>query len=147
MLSIDTNILLYAINTDSPYHLAAFNYLSSIAKRDDVLISEFVLAEFYQLLRNPVAFPKALDNEAACEVIASYRSHPHWQTVGFPPESTPLHDTLWKKVATTPNFARRRFFDLRIALILQSFGVTEFATANTKDFQDLGFQKVWNPLK
>ncbi len=147
MLAIDTNILLYAINTDSPYHLAAFNYLTSIAKRDDVLISEFVLAELYQLLRNPVVFPKALDNATACKVIASYRSHPHWQIVGFPPESKPLHNALWKKIASTPNFARRRYFDLRTALVLQSFGVKKLATANTKDFQNLGFQKVWNPLK
>jgi len=26
------------------------------------------------------------------------------------------------------------------------FGVTDFATANTKDFQGMGFLKVWNPL-
>jgi hypothetical protein len=24
--------------------------------------------------------------------------------------------------------------------------VTEFATSNTKDFRDLGFDKVWTPL-
>jgi len=26
-------------------------------------------------------------------------------------------------------------------------GVTEFATLNVKDFQGLGFQRVWNPLE
>ena len=25
-------------------------------------------------------------------------------------------------------------------------GVTEFATMNVKDFEGLGFRKVWNPL-
>jgi hypothetical protein len=25
--------------------------------------------------------------------------------------------------------------------------VTEFATVNVKDFEGLGFRKVWNPLK
>jgi len=25
-------------------------------------------------------------------------------------------------------------------------GVTAFATANVKDYQDFGFRKVWNPL-
>ena len=25
--------------------------------------------------------------------------------------------------------------------------VTEFATANIKDFEDFGFKRVWNPLK
>jgi len=32
------------------------------------------------------------------------------------------------------------------ALALQAFGVTEFATANIKDFEGLGFAKVWNPI-
>jgi hypothetical protein len=25
--------------------------------------------------------------------------------------------------------------------------VTEFATVNVKDFQNMGFEKVWDPLK
>lgn len=25
-------------------------------------------------------------------------------------------------------------------------GVTEFATVNVKDYQNLGFRRVWNPL-
>jgi hypothetical protein len=28
----------------------------------------------------------------------------------------------------------------------QGPGVTQFATSNVKDFQQLGFEKVWNPL-
>lgn len=27
-----------------------------------------------------------------------------------------------------------------------AFGVTDFATANVKDFEDTGFGKVWNPV-
>ena len=34
----------------------------------------------------------------------------------------------------------------RTALALQAFGVTEFATGNIKDFEGLGFAKVWNPI-
>jgi len=43
-------------------------------------------------------------------------------------------------------FARRRLFDTRTALSLRHHGVTEFATANVKDFGDFGFTRVWNPL-
>lgn len=146
MISVDTNILIYAFSEDCPQHAKAKSFLSKLSRSNDVLLSEFVLAEFYQLLRNPAILPQALDNSAACKVIENYRGHPRWQIVGFPPESTPLHDTLWAKTSSTPDFARRRLFDLRIALILQSFGVKSFATANTKDFQNLGFEKVWNPL-
>lgn len=146
MISIDTNILIYAFSEHAPQHGKAKTFLNQLSESQNVVICEFVLAEFYQLLRNSIILPQSLNNTEACEVIASYRHHPHWQIVGFPPESRPLHDKLWEQIAAKPNFARRRFFDLRIAFILQSFGVTEFATANTKDFKDLGFSKVWNPL-
>ena len=36
--------------------------------------------------------------------------------------------------------------DARLALTLRHHGVTEFATANLKDFEGFGFAKVWNPL-
>jgi len=42
-------------------------------------------------------------------------------------------------------FARRHIIDLRLALTLQHHGVTELATANVKDFEGLGFERVWNP--
>jgi hypothetical protein len=45
------------------------------------------------------------------------------------------------------NFARRRAYDWRAALSMLRQGVTEFATVNVKDFEGLGFSRVWNPLK
>jgi len=59
----------------------------------------------------------------------------------------PINTHKIVEAAAKSNFARRRICDLRIALCLQAFGVDEFATANDKDFEDTGFQKVWNPLK
>ena len=43
-------------------------------------------------------------------------------------------------------FATRRIIDVRLALTLRHHRVTEFATANVKDFAGLGFARVWNPL-
>lgn len=37
-------------------------------------------------------------------------------------------------------------FTQSTALALHAFGVTEFATANVKDFEGLGFARVWNPV-
>ena len=41
----------------------------------------------------------------------------------------------------------RRIIDVRLALTLHHAVVTEFATSNPKDFEGLGFQRVWNPLQ
>ncbi len=145
MISIDANILLYSYAASSPFHVPAKRFLEELTDREDVALSEFILTEFYLLLRNPAVLTHPLDAAAAAAVITRYRRHPHWKTLGFPPRSRELHDALWKQSATR-DFARRRIYDTRTALSLVAFGVTDFATLNVKDFQNLGFQKVWNPL-
>jgi hypothetical protein len=54
-------------------------------------------------------------------------------------------DEVWKHAAKK-DFAIRRIVDLRLGLSLVRAGVTEFATANLKDFDRIGFTRVWNPL-
>lgn len=145
MISIDANILLYSYAMESPFHMQAKGFLEELSSREDVALSEFILTEFYLLLRNPAVLQDPLDAAAAAAVIASYRKHPRWKTLGFPPGSRALHDELWKQAATR-DFARRRIYDTRTALSLTAFGVTDFATLNLKDFQNFGFKRVWNPL-
>lgn len=145
MLSIDANILLYAVNTASPWNESAHAWLTSIQRAEEVALSEFILAELYGLLRNSAVLKRPLAAAEAVEVIQTYRRHPRWRLLGFPAESRPLHDMLWEK-ARAKEFAFRRLYDARTALTLVAHGVTEFATANVKDFEGFGFARVWNPL-
>lgn len=145
MLSIDTNLLLHAFNEDSPVHKEAYRWLTSLEHDDDVAISEFILAEFYGLMRNPAVLTHPLAADQAAEVIQTYRRHPRWRLIGFPVESRPLHDALWQR-ARGKDFAFRRLYDARSALTMTAQGVTEFATTNVKDFEGFGFRRVWNPL-
>ena len=136
---------MYAYNLASPYHRAAYQWMSSIQHDEDVAISEFILAEFYGLLRNPAVLKHPLDADDAVEVIQTYRVHPRWRLIGFPVESRSLHDILWQK-ARRKDFAFRRLYDARSALTMTAQGVTEFATVNVKDFEGFGFRRVWNPI-
>jgi predicted nucleic acid-binding protein len=145
MLSVDANLLLFSYCEASPQHAKARRFIESLSGRDGVALSEFVLTEFYLLLRNPAVLAKPLSAPEAVAVIQSYRRHPRWKILGFPPTSRELHSELWQRAAA-PGIARRRIYDTRTALALRAFGVTEFATANVKDFEGLGFGKVWNPL-
>ncbi|MGH9338035.1 MAG: TA system VapC family ribonuclease toxin [Acidobacteriota bacterium] len=145
MLSIDANLLLYAFNAASPWHRSAAAFLSDLHSRDDVLISELVLVEFYTLLRNPQVVERPLPSSEAVKVISTYRRHPRWRLEGFAPDSLGLHEALWASARGT-RFARRRIYDARLALTLIQQGVTEFATANVKDFEGFRLSRVWNPL-
>ena len=145
MISIDTNILLPAVERTNVAHRAAAAFLMSLNIRDDVAISEFVLVELYCLLRNPAVLGKPLSASAAVDVCEAFRHHPRWQLLGFPAESRAFHDTFWPRIRDK-TFASRTAFDWRLALSLVQQGVTEFATVNKKDFTGFGFAKVWNPI-
>lgn len=145
MISIDANILLFSYSEAAPQHAAARAFIESMAVREDVALSEFILSEVYLHLRNPAVLAAPLGPSEAVAVIQRYRQHPRWHVLGFPPRSRALHSILWK-AAAAPRFARRRIYDLRTAFCLQAFGVTDFATANVKDFENAGFARVWNPL-
>lgn len=145
MISIDTNILFPLAVEDHPQHPQAAAFAESLQARSDVAISEFVLLELYNLLRNPAVMTRPLEAAAAVDVCEAFRQHPVWQILGFPPESRPFHDAFWPRLRQA-DFARRRSFDWRLALTLLQQGVTEFATVNTKDFEGFGFERVWSPF-
>ena len=145
MTSLDSNILLYAFSQASPCHEAARGLLEDLTPRDDVAVSEFVLTELYTLLRNPAVLVRPLAAAAAVDVVQAYRRHPRWMLLGCDPDSRPLYEELWRRAAGAA-FGRRRIHDARLALSLRRQGVTEFATANVKDFTGFGFARVWDPL-
>lgn len=146
MLSIDANLLLYCYSEACPQHAGARAFIEDLSGREDVALSEFVLTELYLLLRNPAVLAKPLTAPEAVAVIQSYRQHPRWKVLGFPPSSRELHTDLWQRAAA-PGIARRRIYDTRTALALRAFGVASFATANVRDFEGFGFVKVWNPME
>jgi toxin-antitoxin system PIN domain toxin len=141
MLGIDTNILAYARLARSPWHGKAKSFLEEVADDTQVVISEQVLVELYLLLRNEKIISPPLSAEAAVRECSLFRSHPRWQLV----DSAGVMDQVWP-LASARNFPRRKIFDVRLAKSLQSHGVTRLATANVKDFENLGFERVWNPL-
>jgi toxin-antitoxin system PIN domain toxin len=141
MISIDTNILAYARIGNSPMHEAAVGFLDNLGASQEVVISELVLMELYLLLRNEKVLSPPLSAPEAVEECNLLRAHPRWQLI----DSADVMKEVWP-LASVEGFARRRIFDVRLAKTLQAHGVTEFATANTKDFEGLGFQRVWNPL-
>jgi len=141
MIGIDTNILAYARVGTAPEHPAAARFLEELGDNSEVVISELVLVELYLLLRNDKILSPPLTAADAVKECQLLRAHPRWQLV----DSADVMKEVWPIVASE-GFARRRIFDVRLAKTLQSHGVTDFATANSRDFEGLGFHRVWNPL-
>jgi len=141
MLSFDTNILFHALHEKSQRHLAAREFILSHQQDTECVLAELVLVELYNLIRNETVTGKVVSPSEGVQLIKGLRSNPAWMIV----ENAPVMAEVWK-LAGKRGFARRKIFDVRLALTLQHHGVTSFATTNLKDFQNLGFRKVWNPL-
>jgi uncharacterized protein len=141
MLSIDTNLLLFSLNRDCREHAKARKFVEACVGRSDVAIAELVLVELYVLLRNAAVIPKPLGPHEAAAVCKPFRTHPRWALV----ECAPVMGRVWDAAARkgTP---RRRIFDARLAYTLLHHGVNELATHNAKDFEDFGFDRVFDPL-
>ncbi len=141
MISFDTNLAAHAANTASPLQRPAYDFIASLATRRDVAICELMLVELYLKLRNPKIFANPMPPAQAVAVCQTYRSNASWMLI----DSAPVMPEVWK-AAGARNFAFRRIIDVRMALTLLHHGVREFATTNEKDFQGVGFDRVWNPL-
>lgn len=145
MTSCDTNVLFVALESSRPGHARARQFLDGHRDDSEFALCELVLMELYVLLRNPVVARHPLSAEAAASLIGELRRNPRWDLLDYPGPEAGIMGQLWER-ASGAGFPRRQVFDLRLGLTLRHHGVTEFATANGKDFQDLGFRKVWNPL-
>ena len=140
-LSADTNLFLYAANPDSPHHDGSALFFSDTIGNYDFIVCELVLVELYMLLRNPAVLPKPLSSKKATEFCTRLRENKSWQHVDY---EQAVSQTLWRWARDT-KAGFRRIIDARLALTLRHHGVTEFATANVKDFGGFEFDAVWNP--
>lgn len=145
MISCDTNILFAATNPDDDHHRLAYDFLCGQSENSEFVLAEQVLIELYGLLRNPVIMKHPLSAREAVSVITAYRSNPVWSIVDVPSDGKVMRE-VWRR-AGSENFARRRIHDLRLAFTLRSWGVTAFYTRNIRDFTDVGFEVLQNPLK
>lgn len=143
MISCDTNILFAACDADATNHTKARTFIEEHSSNKSFCICEQVLMELYCLLRNPIVCSQPLAAADATEVIQVFRTNPFWRIVDLVPGHG-IMDSVWQTAARS-DFAYRRIFDTRLAVILRHHGVQDFATRNLEDFRDAGFRRVWDP--
>jgi len=141
VISFDTNIVVHAANTDSSLHERARAFVEEMGQRKDVVLCDLMLVELFLKLCNEKIFPHPFSPAEAADFCERMRRNRHWRLV----ESAPVMGEVWKR-SRERGFPFRRIIDVRLGLTLRHFRVEEFATTNGKDFQSIGFRRVWNPL-
>lgn len=143
MNSLDTNILIYAINSGCEEHGRAKQvYETMLTNATDWIISDQVLFELYRGLRNSKILERPLSHRQALQQIEFLRE-----------DSGVLHCAyqthFWKHLTQGFIDIERKsahIFDRILAITLLQNGVNTFYTRNTKDFASFNFKTLVNPI-
>ena len=143
MKSIDTNILLYAVNRECPEHTQSLQLVRTALQEPHLwIIADQVWFELYRLLRNPAVLSKPLSAEQAVYTIKWYRQQSGWLSCAWEPDMMTSLLSYWED----ESFPARNSFDLVLAITLAHHGVDMLYTRNTRDFESLNLFKLQNPL-
>ena len=106
------------------------------------IIAEQVLFEYYKALRHPKILSKPLAANAAAAQIRFLREKSGFLVCCY-------QMSLWSDVVTIlskRNFPYQHTHDLILGLTLLSNGVKTFYSRNIKDFIEIGFERLVNPI-
>lgn len=143
MKSLDTNILVHALDRSSPHHEACFPlYESLLRDRNTWILADQVLFELYRLLRNPTVFRNPLTAAQAARTLERIRDGGAAMHCAYEARHWPKVMDLLRRF---PDRKGILVFDAALAVTLQARGVTTFHTRNTRDFRDFGLFDVVDP--
>jgi len=146
MYALDTNLLVYAHNTMSPFHSPAKVFVEQIMTTRDAddnlsvclpaqILMEFLNVITWHRLEAPLPLPDAI------QVVQDYMDT---GVTILHQQSTQL-ETLMKLLASVKS--RKKIFDIALTATLKDNGISGLYTVNTKDFEEFTFLEVKNPLQ
>lgn len=145
MFSIDTNILVYAHNTDSEYNERATAFLEKVLNERDeegsftVCLTAQVLMEFMNVITRQ-NLEKPLSISDAIQVTNDYLETGIKVITQRETQIRTFLDLL-SSVTT-----RKKVFDIALVATLKDHGISGIYTLNVADFKEFDFLKVVNPL-
>ena len=137
MILVDTNVLVYALNVDSPQHpecLAVLQHCATGAM-PGVLVPQ-VLMECYAVITSPRRFTHPALPEQAWGIMRSLSGAIRVKPV---PES--LLDDLDPLLARHP-LRGQDVFDLALVAQMRTHGIRTICTYNTRDFDVAGIRAI-----
>lgn len=141
--SLDTNILVYAADEDAAEHKAASLVVAEmLANPRDWILADQVLYEFYKALRNPRVFEHPLGAREASLRLQFLHSESGVARCCYELSNW---ENVFARLAerdTPPG----RTHDIVLGITLKTNGTDRFFTRNTREFQEIGFHELVNPI-
>lgn len=144
MLVVDTNVLVYAADADSPFHAACRAWLDRRRASSDAWYTTWpILYEFLRVTTHPRVMRQPWNLPAAWSFVRALLASPGLDLLS----PTDRHAAVAERVvAELPELAGNLLHDAHTAILMREHGIRRICTRDT-DFHRFGFLEVVDPLR
>jgi uncharacterized protein len=139
---VDTNILVYAANADSPFHAPCRDHLAGLRARPDAWFLTWGIAyEFLRVVTHPRVLTRPWEVRAAWGFLEDLLASPGLIVL----QATGRHPAVARAVFDElPWIAGSMLHDTRTAILMREHGISRIATRDA-DFRRFPFLEVIDP--
>ncbi len=143
MIVVDTNVLVYASNEDSPWHGACRDWLDHQLRRADAWYTTWpILYEFLRVITHRRVLAEPWSVSAAWKFVEALLASPGLDVL----VPTPRHaDVAGQVFSEIPHLAGNILHDAHTAILMREHGIRRVCTRDT-DFHRFPFLEVVDPL-
>jgi toxin-antitoxin system PIN domain toxin len=144
VFTVDTNVLVYAADADSPFHRPCRDWLERQRSRPDAWYTSWpILYEFLRVATHPRVMRRPWRAAGAWEFVAALLASPGLAVL-IP---TQRHaDVAAEVLRELPHLAGNLLHDAHTAILMREHGVRRICTRDT-DFNQFPFLEVIDPLR
>ena len=143
MLVVDTNVLIYAADEDSPFHSACLTWLENRRIRSDAWYTTWpILYEFLRVTTHLRVMRRPWSIADAWQFVAALLASPGLGLL------VPTHrqaDVAGEVIREIPHLAGNLLHDAHTAILMREHGIRRSCTRDT-DFHRFPFLEVIDPL-
>jgi toxin-antitoxin system PIN domain toxin len=144
VLVVDTNVLLYAVNSTAKFHVPCREWLDRQRRRPDAwYVTWSIVYEFLRVSTHPRILPRPWSAPSAWDFITALLASPGLGVL------IPTHrhaDVAGQVISEFPHLAGNIIHDAHTAILMREHGIRQICTRDS-DFTRFSFLEVIDPLR
>lgn len=144
MLVVDTNVLVYAADEDSPFYAACRQWLEAQRGRADAWYTSWaILYEFLRVTTHPRVMRRPWTARHAWQFVKALLASPG---LGILVPTQRHAEVAEQVIAELPHLAGNLLHDAHTAILMREHGIRRICTRDT-DFHRFPFLEIIDPLQ